>query len=205
MGQNYTTSPQVLVHASIGQPILGGKLFLATAHTIARHFEPQRKAGNKKKKNNAALNGSFPIPRILLSTKPPKTLGKQLVLEKERWLNRIDKESTPRFSWVEGQARYVFEPLAPKKESTLRGASHSREDFLGNPFVAEIQAAQAWRQKVAHDYKHMDLAMTSLAPRQAKDICVSGAVGRSLSGFQSSTKRWRSRFTPKKGTSLKSV
>ncbi|CAJ1398520.1 unnamed protein product [Effrenium voratum] len=39
------------------------------------------------------------------------------------------------------------------------------QDFLGNPFVAEIQAAQAWRQKVAHDYKHMDLAMTSLVSR----------------------------------------
>ncbi|CAK9099102.1 unnamed protein product [Durusdinium trenchii] len=50
------------------------------------------------------------------------------------------------------------------------------EDFLGQPFTSQIAAATAWRQKVAHDYKHMDLAQTSLVSRvcnQADGLIIS--------------------------------
>lgn len=50
------------------------------------------------------------------------------------------------------------------------------KDFLGDPFDDEVSAAKSWRRKVAHDYKHMDLARTSLVSRvcnQADGLIVS--------------------------------
>eukprot|EP00435_Cladocopium_sp_Y103_P070536 s393_g35.t1 len=50
------------------------------------------------------------------------------------------------------------------------------KDFLGDPFTSQIAAANSWRRKVAHDYKHMDLAQTSLVSRvcnQADGLIVS--------------------------------
>ncbi|CAE7353229.1 serS [Symbiodinium sp. CCMP2592] len=38
-------------------------------------------------------------------------------------------------------------------------------DFLGQPFESHIQSAESWRVGVAHDYRHMDLAQTSLVSR----------------------------------------
>ena len=38
-------------------------------------------------------------------------------------------------------------------------------DFLGEPFSTHITSAERWRAGVAHDYRHMDLAETSLVSR----------------------------------------
>jgi len=43
------------------------------------------------------------------------------------------------------------------------------EDFLGEPFEQEIAHAITWRDGVAHDYKYMDLAGTSLVSRVCND------------------------------------
>ncbi|CAE7285323.1 unnamed protein product [Symbiodinium natans] len=39
------------------------------------------------------------------------------------------------------------------------------EDFLGEPFGKQVEVAKAWRESIAHDFKHMDLGDESLVSR----------------------------------------
>ncbi|CAE7041369.1 unnamed protein product [Symbiodinium natans] len=39
------------------------------------------------------------------------------------------------------------------------------DDFLGEPFGNQVEVAKAWRESIAHDFKHMDLGDESLVSR----------------------------------------